>query len=163
MYNNCSWKLIKYWYLLCVKQVFLKQLTSFKKLNFFCYQKRTKYHLKFKGKESESQVICPRMDSWVWSKPQSLNLIFLSFKSALQVTLICATQPIHLNIASDVDTSGWTKVNKGKSFQNLATEICNVLPQEICRTVIAVRNLQFKWVGSQRSNPNLWFLDMFLC
>lgn len=105
------------------KAGFLKQLTSFKKLNLCCYQKRTKYHLKFKGKESKRQVICPRMDSWFWSKPQRLNLIFVPFKPVLQVTLTCATQLTHLKIALDVVALGWTKVNKEKSFQNLRVKI----------------------------------------
>lgn len=129
LYNICNWKLTK-----C-----------------YCHQKQTKCLLKFKDKESKCHGIFQRMDSWRWSKPQRLNLIWLSFKLHS-----CVVQLIYLNIALDVVTLGWTKVNVVKSFQNLMAKFlqCSAagnLPNYSCNKKHAIQGR-----GSQRSNSDIF-------
>lgn len=67
---------------------------------------------------------------------QITSSVFCPFKSALQVTLTCASWHIHLT--QDVAALGWAKINK-KSPSKSQGFILRILPQVICRTTLAIR------------------------
>lgn len=69
---------------------------------------------------------------------QITSSVFPPFKSALQVTLTYASRRIHLNTAQEVAALGWAKTNK-KSRSKSQGFILSILPEVICRTMLAIQ------------------------